>query len=85
MKVEHKRVLHSLQKSKEIAKSFKAGEDRRERTTQNIKLVCSLIDIKTKPRMMTEWRVQEDYLEARRSKTPKKGTRLKAVELHSNN
>ena len=29
MKVEHKRVLHSLQKSKEIAKSFKAGEDRR--------------------------------------------------------
>jgi hypothetical protein len=58
MKVEHKRVLHSLQKSKEIAKSFKAGEDRRERTTQNIKLVCSLIDIKTKPRMMTEWLVQ---------------------------
>ena len=34
---------------------------------------------------MTEWRVQEDYLEARRSKTPKKGTRLKAVELHSTN
>jgi hypothetical protein len=85
MKVEHKRVLHSLQRSKEIAKNFKAGEDKRERATQNIKLVCSLIDIKTKPRMMTEWRAQEDFLEVRRTKTSKKGARLQAVEMHNTN
>lgn len=85
IKVEHKRVLHSLQRSKEIAKNFKADEDKRKRTTQNIKLVCSLIDIKTKPRMLTEWRMQEDYLESRKSKTPKKERRLQTVEMHNAN
>lgn len=78
-------MLHSLQRSKEIAKNFKADEDKRKRTTQNIKLVCSLIDIKTKPRMLTEWRMQEDYLESRKSKTPKKERRLQTVEMHNAN
>lgn len=35
--------------------------------------------------MITEWRLQEDYLEGRRSKTPKKVARLKAVEIHNTN
>lgn len=65
-------MLHSLQRSKEIAKNFKADEDKRKRTTQNIKLVCSLIDIKTKPRMLTDGECKKTISSQGSPKLPRK-------------
>lgn len=43
--------------------------------TENTKLVCALIDIKLKPRMVSEWKKLNEQLEDRRSMTPKRKDR----------
>ena len=40
--------------------------------TENTKMLCALIDIKRKPRMLTEWKKMDESIELRRSRTPKK-------------
>ena len=53
MKEEHNRIVDILQKSKDIARKFRIKEDIRHRMTENTKMLCALIDIKRKPRMLT--------------------------------
>jgi hypothetical protein len=44
-------------------------------------MLCALIDIKIKPRMLTEWKKIEEDMEIRRSRTPKKENKLHNEEL----
>jgi hypothetical protein len=72
MKEEHSRIVEILQKSKDISRKFKQQEDIKHRMNENTKMLCALIDIKRKPRMLTEWKKIDDEIELRKSRTPKK-------------
>lgn len=59
IKEEQNRIAEVLRKSKEVSKSFKQLEQQNKRKQEDRKMVETLIDIKRKPRMRTEWQRAE--------------------------
>lgn len=62
IKDQHARIVQIIQHSKDISRNFRRQEDARNRINQNTKMLCALIDIKRKPRMLTEWKKMDEEI-----------------------